>query len=177
MTPLSTHLNIAEDAFGDVGQHEPLVTRLKNILRDYKDGLTIIKELLQNADDAEATELNICYDARTHETDPQKLFFSGMSKCHGPALVVHNNAVFTGEDFQNITKLAGATKQNKPLKIGKFGVGFCSVYHITDVPSFVSKDWLYIFDPTLAYLKEEIRDQARPGKKLRFTEALVSHSK
>ena len=177
VTPLSAHLNIAEDAFGDVGQHEPLVTRLKNILRDYKDGLTIIKELLQNADDAEATELNICYDARTHETDPQQLLFSGMTKCHGPALVVHNNAVFTDEDFQNITKLAGATKQNKPLKIGKFGVGFCSVYHITDVPSFVSKDWLYIFDPTLAYLKEEIRDQARPGKRLRFTEALVSHSK
>ena len=175
--PLSTHLNLSEDAFGDVGQHEPLVTRLKNILRDYKDGLTIIKELLQNADDAEATELNICYDARTHITKPEELIFSGMSDCHGPALIIHNNAVFKDEDFENITKLAGATKLNKSLKIGKFGVGFCSVYHITDVPSFISRDWLYIFDPTITYLKKEIYDRARPGKRLRFTEKLVSHSK
>ena len=43
---LSTHLNVSYDAFDDVGQHEPLITRLKNILKDYKDGLTIIKELL-----------------------------------------------------------------------------------------------------------------------------------
>ena len=63
---LSQFLDISEDTFEDAGQCEPLTTRLKNILTDYKDGLTIIKELLQNADDAEATEVNICYDARVH---------------------------------------------------------------------------------------------------------------
>ena len=173
---LSKQLNISLDAFGDVGPHEPLVTRLKNILRDYKDGLTIIKELLQNADDAGATEVNICYDTRSHTTDPATLLFPGMAHCHGPALIVHNNAEFSKEDFLNITKLAGATKQNKHLKIGKFGVGFCSVYHITDIPSFVSGDWLYIFDPTVGYLHNEIEDKARPGKKLRTIEKLVGHS-
>ena len=43
ITPLSEELDISEDTFEDAGQHEPLVVRLKNILRDYKDGLTIIK--------------------------------------------------------------------------------------------------------------------------------------
>ena len=174
LSPLSDHLDITEDVFEDAGQHEPLITRLSNILKEYKDGLTIIKEMIQNADDAEATEVNILYDARHHTTE--KLLFKGMADNHGPALVVHNNSTFTNEDFENITKLAGATKANKPLKIGKFGVGFCSVYHITDVPSFVSGEWLYIFDPTLQYLKGIVHNENRPGKKVKYLSKFVSHS-
>ena len=177
LTPLSKELDIAGDTFEDTGQYEPLTTRLKNILRDYKDGLTIVKELIQNADDAEATEVSICFDARTHCQDTDKLFFPGMSQSHGPALVIHNNTVFSDEDFENITKLAGGTKQGKHLKIGKFGIGFCSVYHITDIPSFVSRDRLYIFDPTLAHLGKEIKNPALPGKKLQFTSRIIQNSK
>ena len=177
VTPLSEYLDISEDAFEDAGQHEPLAMRIKNILKDYKDGLTIVKELLQNADDAEATEVNICYDARTHQINPKSLFYAGMAECHGPALIVHNDAVFTEDDFKNITKLAGATKMDQPLKIGKFGVGFCSVYHITDIPSFVSCDFLYIFDPTLKYLRKVVKDSSRPGKRLKFTDKIVTSSK
>ena len=174
LRPLSDHLDITEDVFEDAGQHESLITRLSNILKEYKDGLTIIKEMIQNADDAEATEVNILYDARQHTTE--KLLFKGMADSHGPALVVHNNSTFTNEDFENIIKLAGATKANKPLKIGKFGVGFCSVYHITDVPSFVSGEWLYIFDPTLQYLKGIVRNENRPGKKMKYLSKFVSQS-
>ena len=177
VTPLSRHLNISEDTFEDVGQHEPLITRLKNILEEYRDGVTIIKELLQNADDAEAKEVNICYDARSHDVPPKSLLYAGMLRCHGPALVVHNDASFTKDDFMNITKLAGETKTDKPLKIGKFGVGFCSVYHITDIPSFVSQEMLYIFDPTMSHLGKEIRDPARPGKKVKFTDMIVTCSR
>ena len=176
LRPLSECLEISEDAFEDVGQSEPLTVRLKNILKDYKDGLTIVKEMLQNADDAGATEMNICYDARQHTVRGETLFFPGMAKCHGPALLVHNNAMFTQDDFKNITKLAGATKAGKALKIGKFGVGFCSVYHITDVPSFVSDNLLYVFDPTLTYLKDEIKNPALPGKKVTFTSHFISKS-
>ena len=175
LTSLSDQLNITEEVFQDAGQHEPLTTRLSNILREYKDGLTIIKELVQNADDAEATEVNILYDGRQHTTD--KLLFKGMADSHGPALVVHNNATFTKDDFVNITKLAGATKKDKPLKIGKFGVGFCSVYHITDVPSFVSGEWLYIFDPTLNHLKGVVRNENQPGKRVKHPSKFISKSK
>ena len=121
--------------------------------------------------------MNVCYDKRTHTRDRKALFFPGMAECHGPALVVNNNAMFTEEDFQNITKLAGATKERKALKIGKFGIGFCSVYHITDIPSFVSNDLLYIFDPTLKYLKDEVKNPARPGKRVRFSSSFIRRSK
>ena len=176
LTPLTEHLEIAEDTFEEAGQYETLTQRLKNILREYDGGLTIIKELIQNADDAEATEFNICYDARTHNIPAKRLLYPGMAECHGPALVVHNDASFTDEDFQNIQKLAAATKEDKPLKIGKFGVGFCSVYHVTDVPSFVSQESMCVFDPTIKHLKKEIKNPARPGKKIKFTERIVTSS-
>ncbi len=41
----------------DYGQHEPLTRRLRAILQDYTDGLAVFKELIQNADDAAATEV------------------------------------------------------------------------------------------------------------------------
>ena len=176
LTPLSDYLDITEDTFEDTGQHEPLMVRLKNILDEYKDGLTIAKELLQNADDAEATEVNFCYDARTHAVESSSLFFPEMLQSHGPALLVHNNKTFSEEDFENITKLAGATKHNKPLKIGKFGIGFCSVYHISDVPSFISRDILTVFDPTMSYLQKEIKNPSRPGKKVRYTSQFIRRS-
>ena len=173
---LSEEMDISEDAFEDTGQHEPLTQRLQNILKGYKDGLTIIKELLQNADDAEATEFNVCFDNRDHNVKKGRLLFQGMTQAHGPALVVHNNSTFSDEDFVNITKLAGATKEKKQLKIGKFGEGFCSVYHITDVPSFVSRDLLHVFDPTLLCLSKEVKNVSKPGKKVKFTQRMFSKS-
>lgn len=38
-------------------QHQPLTVTLKNICRDYPAGGGILRELLQNADDAGATEM------------------------------------------------------------------------------------------------------------------------
>ena len=39
------------------GQVQRLTTALKNICRDYPAGGTVLRELLQNADDAGATEV------------------------------------------------------------------------------------------------------------------------
>ena len=181
ITPLSEELDIAEDTFEDAGQEESLIVRIKNILREYKNekGLTIIKELIQNADDARATEVNICFDARDLTSIKQsKLYYPEMRMAHGPALIVQNNSTFSDKDFENIQKLAGATKQDsKHLKIGKFGIGFCSVYHITDVPSFISRDRLYIFDPTLKHLKKAVKNPARAGQRVKYLSKAIQRSK
>ena len=163
---LSTMIaNIEEFSFEQAGQSEPLTTCLSRILKEYKDN-SVIQELLQNADDAGATEVAVYYDTREH--DSSNLFFCGMANSYGPALLFYNNAEFTEEDFKNIRKIAGETKLNKPLKIGKFGVGFCSVYHITDVPSFVSGENFVVFDPTLQCLRKEIESEHNPGIKINF---------
>ena len=166
LKPLNTMIaNSEEFSFEQAGQSEPLTTRLNRILREYKD-TSVIQELLQNADDAGATEVAIYYDTRKH--DSSHLLFPGMVNSYGPALLFYNNAEFTEEDFENIRKLAGETKINKPLKIGRFGIGFCSVYHITDVPSFVSGEHLVVFDPTLQCLSKEIKSELNPGIKINF---------
>lgn len=49
----------------------------------------------------------------------------------GTALYVYNDAVFTVEDWNGIQEIARSRKREDPLKVGRFGIGFNSVYHIT----------------------------------------------
>lgn len=102
------------------GQHEDLVDRLHTLLNGYKDGLSIFKETIQNADDAGATVVKYCYDMRQNEKwkNPNKLLDFNMAKAQGPALFVYNNATFSDEDFKNITKLGSGSKKSHVDKIG-----------------------------------------------------------
>ena len=72
-----------------------------------------------------------------------------MSSFQGPALLVHNNAVFTENDFKSIQRIGDSMKKSEEelTKIGRFGIGFNSVYHLTDLPSFVSGQYLVMLDP------------------------------
>ena len=45
-------------------------------------------------------------------------------------------------DFENISRIGQASKLEKLTTTGRFGLGFNSVFHWTDVPSFVSGDKL-----------------------------------
>ena len=150
----------------EFGQEEKLTRRLSRLLEDYTDGFAVPKELIQNADDAGATEVNFLYDERANEDAMTCLIDEGMRHCQGPALWVHNDAEFRDEDFENITKLSGATKEHDTEKIGKFGLGFNAVYNLTDVPMFVSRNHFVIFDPNTFYLGNAIRNKAKPGMKI-----------
>ena len=161
-----------EFEFEQLGQHEPLTLRLKNILKDYKDDAGIFKELVQNADDAGATKVRFLVDWRKHPTT--SLLSPGMKRCQGPALWAYNDSVFRDEDFKNIAKLAAATKQANLDKIGRFGLGFTSVYHITDVPSFVSRRFVVIFDPHTTHLGDHIQNASKPGVRIDFIEQPVA---
>ena len=147
--------------FEPMGPYESITTRLKNILKEYKEGVGIFKELIQNADDARATEVKFLIDWRQGPTE--KLFDIGMADCQGPALWAYNDAKFKDEDFKNITKLAGETKLEDLGKIGRFGLGFNAVYHLTDVPSFVSRNKIVLFDPNENHLQSRIKKTSRPG--------------
>ncbi|XP_028396659.1 sacsin-like [Dendronephthya gigantea] len=147
--------------FEQTGPYEPITTRIKNILKEYKEGVGIFKELIQNADDAGADTVKFLVDWRTGKIG--SLFSPDMAPSQGPALWAYNNAVFTDKDFENINKLAGGTKVEDLSKIGRFGLGFNAVYHLTDVPSFISRSILCIFDPNVNHISNHIRDKSRPG--------------
>ena len=130
----------------------PVSLRINRILTEYKEMNDVFKELIQNADDAGATEVKFLIDRRQHPTGT--LFKPEMKDLQGPALYAFNNSVFSDEDFQNICELEGTTKRDNPAKIGRFGLGFCATFHLTDVPSFVSRDNVVFLDPQMKYLNK-----------------------
>ena len=150
----------------EFGQEEKLTIRLNRLLEEYTDGLAVLKELVQNADDAGATEVRFMYDERTNKDATTCLIDEGMRGCQGPALWVYNDATFKDEDFVNITKLNEATKVHDTEKIGKFGLGFSAVYNLTDVPMFVSKNYFAILDPHTSFLGKAIKSKRKPGIKI-----------
>ena len=162
-TLMSRMLHAEEWEVTSWGQQESLTDRLHQLLEEYSDGFAIFKELIQNADDAGATTVKILYDERQNEEFTTYLLDKGMKHCQGPALWVYNDALFTDQDLKNITKLGGATKEAQLDKIGRFGLGFNAVYNITDVPSFISRNYLAIFDPHLTHLGAARRDRTSPG--------------
>ena len=132
------------------GQQEKLTDRLKTILQSYPCDSGILKELVQNADDAQATEIHFIYDTRTLRCN--KVFQHNPTEIQGPALCVYNNQAFSEKDFKGIQKLGIGSKSDNGEKTGRFGVGFNAVYHLTDCPSFISNgDTLCILDPHCRY--------------------------
>ncbi|XP_076358830.1 sacsin-like [Tachypleus tridentatus] len=153
ISSLTDHfLSEAEEIDMQYGQSEPMTVRLHNILREYSDGLSVPKELIQNADDAGATKVKFMYDERENLDARLLLFNKEMSSCQGPAFWVYNDALFTKQDFINISRLGKGGKENDMNKIGQFGLGFNVVYHLTEVPSFISGSTAVIFDPHQKYL-------------------------
>jgi hypothetical protein len=70
----------------DFGQQERLTVRLKELIRNYPRGIGIIKEFIQNADDAGTRSLSVLLDLRVHPAnhvpDPR------MKALMGPALLI-----------------------------------------------------------------------------------------
>ena len=54
-----------------------------------------------------------------------------LSVVQGPALYVYNDAVFTADDWKGIRMLNDSVKEKDPMKVGRFGLGFKSVFHMT----------------------------------------------
>ena len=55
-------------AWHDFGQRVDLTARIREVLLNYPEGTSILKESIQNADDARATVIRFCLDRRSHAT-------------------------------------------------------------------------------------------------------------
>ncbi len=94
-------------------------------LRDLRGIATLVHELLQNADDvhdehgkpgASRITFDVCDDA----------------------LIVENDGVFRQVDFDRMQRIASGGKREEEGTTGAFGIGFISVYQITDHPEILS---------------------------------------
>ena len=127
------------------GQEERLTVRLRGLVRAYPRSVGIVKEFLQNADDAGATWLRVIWDDREHPRE--RLPDPRMAALQGPALLFVSDQVFRPTDLDAIRRIGESSKAALGPKTGRFGLGFNTAYNVTDHPSFVSGPWAVAFDP------------------------------
>jgi hypothetical protein len=119
-----------------MAEHHPLgdIEYLKeNLLNSYPPGFPILKELVQNAEDAKAT----CLDYGWIEGIPEANH--PLLQC--PALFMLDNGEFTNENAKSIRYiLGGSSKPNQQDAIGKFGLGLKSVFHLCEAFFYIAPD-------------------------------------
>ena len=97
---------------------------IKHLLTDlYPDDAHFIYELLQNAEDAGASEVRFALNEDN-------------------AIFEHNGArLFSLTDVEAITSIGFSTKKDDPTAIGKFGIGFKAVFAYTATPEIESGEF------------------------------------
>lgn len=109
---------------------------LSQQLGDLAGKSTLAHELIQNADDAKDESGKLAATRITFDiTDA--------------ALVVSNDSVFREIDFDRIRDVAGGSKRTESgdRTTGAFGVGFISVYQVTDRPEIRSTGRVWLLTP------------------------------
>lgn len=105
-------------------------------LGDLRGGKVMAHELIQNADDAKDESGNLAATRITFDI-------------RNEALIVHNDAVFREADFSRMKEVASGSKRSEAgdRTTGAFGVGFISVYQITDRPEIHSNGRRWVLRP------------------------------
>ena len=124
---------------------DPSIRGIKrSVIDKYSDQAHFVYELLQNADDAEATSVRFILRDR-------ELLFAHNGNRHF-SLTNPKDEAIDGEndtlgDINAITSVANSTKKSSS-QIGKFGVGFKAVFQYTDTP--------IIYDPAFSFRIERL---------------------
>lgn len=107
-------------------------------LRGLRGFITVLNELIQNAEDAAATDFHadICDDA----------------------LWIGNNSIFEDEHLKAIMKIGSGSKRNDAEKIGTFGLGFVSVYQYADTAILICRNEMHVFSP----LEQQVTVESAP---------------
>jgi hypothetical protein len=122
---------------------------LESKLRDLRGFSTLVYELIQNSDDApEVTELSFNFQ--------------------DDALIVENNGSFRKCDFDRIQNISSGGKREEESTTGAFGIGFISVYQITDHPEIFSSGLHWIFRPEEETGKRIVQNQIERSNKTIF---------
>src|SRR6267143_5796950 len=95
------------------------IESIRDLLRGYGSSRSILKELIQNAEDARASRMDMLY-LPGDPTAPHALM-------RGPGLLVANDGEFTQEHRDAITQINLGTKGTEERAIGRFGKGLKSV--------------------------------------------------
>jgi hypothetical protein len=107
----------------------------------YSDRTHFIFELLQNAEDAKASAVQF------------RLSASGLE-------LSHDGRPFTCDDVRGISSVCQSTNRGDPERIGRFGIGFKSVYAYTRCPEIHSGDEHFCIEH---YVRPKMAETRSPG--------------
>ncbi len=119
------------------------------LTEQYPDNAHFTYELLQNAEDAQATEVRFTLREDSVEFE-------------------HNGTLFTLEDVDSITGIGNSTKREEHTQIGKFGVGFKAVFAYTDTPEIVSGEYHFRICDLVVPDTEKLAFDTRSEKRTYF---------
>ncbi|KDR75405.1 hypothetical protein GALMADRAFT_227055 [Galerina marginata CBS 339.88] len=129
---------------------------IDKVLARYSGEFTVFRELLQNSDDAQSHAVEIRFETQSYlakgqkKTDGEDLVDNPRPSDPLPNLktaLVHqwtfsnNGTVFRDEDWNRLKKIAEGNPDEE--KIGAFGVGFYSLFSVTEEPFVTSgEQWM-----------------------------------
>nr|VWO98846.1 Uncharacterized protein [Ganoderma boninense] len=167
----------ARDALWNSGYDESVEVNqralIDKVLARYSGEFTVFRELLQNSDDASATAVEIHFETKEYverrnasvdgSGDPGAVPEAGERLPDLKTTVVHqwtfknNGIVFRDEDWTRLKKIAEGNPDEE--KIGAFGVGFYSLFSVTEEP------WVFSGDQWMNFYWKDKKDQlfARRG--------------
>ena len=108
---------------------------IDKMLARYSGDYSTFRELIQNADDAGATEICIEFSSKQTSRNPEKI--AGLEEIR----LSNNGRAFSELDWERISKIAEGNPDEQT--VGMFGVGFYSVFSFTEHPLIYSDGiWL-----------------------------------
>lgn len=108
-----------------------LLGNIRQILAGLKGYEPMALELIQNADDSQARRVTFCIDDDALRIESDSSFSNcGFSKETCPWVEEGRRAC----DFHALSTVGSSAKMREAGQIGRFGIGFVSVYQITDTP-------------------------------------------
>ena len=128
------------------GREEDVVANVRRLifgmLARYSSEFFIFRELIQNADDAEATEFEVEIRCDSSPSSSREMHFNKRSITE--IRMKNNGHVFTETDWKRVIAIAEGNTNVE--SVGQFGVGFYAVFSYTDEPIIVSGKECMVFE-------------------------------
>jgi hypothetical protein len=108
---------------------------IDKMLARYSSDFVVFRELIQNADDAKATAIQLkisCITENRNSSSENDFHHSTIEEI----CVINNGSLFTNVDWERVASIAEGNTNVE--SIGQFGVGFFSVFSLSEEPIIVS---------------------------------------
>ena len=120
----------------ELSKHEDYRNQWELFIKLYSDEAHFVYELLQNADDANATRVEFILSAK-------ELIFKHNGTKRFTVTNPYNKPKSGHGDINAITAIAHSNKNENINTIGKFGIGFKAVFQYTDNPSIYDENFFF----------------------------------